>query len=95
VTTTNTHTLWIEEANSFIWKIDLIYFPFIVRICVDLEKLLNVGRIVGTGNILFFYRMLDMFCTFTETGGCSTAEQLEGVLTARLSSSSSSTVAKR
>lgn len=54
MTTTNTHTLWIEEANSFIWKIDLIYFPFIVRICVDLEKLLNVGRIVGTGNILFF-----------------------------------------
>jgi hypothetical protein len=29
-----------------------------------------------------------LFCTFTESGGCSAAEQLEVLFTARLSSSS-------
>ena len=37
---------------------------------------------------IFFYRMLDLFCTFSENGGYSAAELLEVVFTAKLSSSS-------
>ena len=77
--------LYGSGANEFQKN---VWYSIILISCINTFGLFFYRMLDLFQKDYIFYEMLDLFCTFTESGGCSAAEQLEVVFTARLSSSS-------